>query len=136
MVELFCSLNGWRFLTVAVCVSTWKLIIANRIPHHHHSNPPTYPPTNEPTEPTHSPTHPPTNQPTNLGSLHGADEGEVALHEVGVGLLAEAVVVQLVVLHAPGLGQHPVEPLRDASPQRPHREVLAVKLARGIRVAN
>mmetsp|Transcript_26639 Transcript_26639/g.57986 ORF Transcript_26639/g.57986 Transcript_26639/m.57986 type:complete len:477 (-) Transcript_26639:107-1537(-) len=60
-------------------------------------------------------------QPHRLGVLKDlghllvlAEGGEVTLDEVGVAELAELVVVEVVVLHVPRLGQHPVQPVHRA----------------------
>mmetsp|Transcript_23325 Transcript_23325/g.68590 ORF Transcript_23325/g.68590 Transcript_23325/m.68590 type:complete len:366 (-) Transcript_23325:70-1167(-) len=53
---------------------------------------------------------------------HLAQVVEVPLDKVGVGVLAEGVVVQLVVLDVPRLGQHPVEPVHSAPLHGPECE--------------
>ena len=49
------------------------------------------------------------------GGLEVPGKGQVALDQVRIVLLAQAVVVKVVVLDVPRLRQHPVEPLRDCT---------------------
>ena len=58
------------------------------------------------------------------------DSFEVILDQIGVGRLAKAVVVQLVVLNVPRLDEHPVEPVDDAPPQAAHAELEPAVRAR------
>ena len=55
-----------------------------------------------------------------------ADQVEVTLDQIRILVLAEKVVVQLVVLHVPGLHQHPVEPVDAASVEAANSEGEAV----------
>mmetsp|Transcript_36651 Transcript_36651/g.58872 ORF Transcript_36651/g.58872 Transcript_36651/m.58872 type:complete len:248 (+) Transcript_36651:835-1578(+) len=62
------------------------------------------------------------------GQVALAQGRHVALHQVGVRLFAELVVVQVVVLDVPRLGHHPVHPVADAALQ-PLGECAAVEAA-------
>mmetsp|Transcript_182178 Transcript_182178/g.443336 ORF Transcript_182178/g.443336 Transcript_182178/m.443336 type:complete len:484 (-) Transcript_182178:62-1513(-) len=57
-----------------------------------------------------------------------AQRFHVALDEIGVGFFAELVVVEVVVLHVPRLGHHPVHPVRDPA-RDPLRERATVEAA-------
>mmetsp|Transcript_13701 Transcript_13701/g.36272 ORF Transcript_13701/g.36272 Transcript_13701/m.36272 type:complete len:263 (+) Transcript_13701:977-1765(+) len=65
-----------------------------------------------------------------LGALPGRG---VALEEVRVRVLTEAVVMQVVVLDAPGLREHPVEPVHRALEEAPDGEAAAAVLAGRVR---
>ena len=65
---------------------------------------------------------------------HLADGLQVPLHEVGVLHFPEAVVVKIVVLHVPGLGEHPVEPLHDPAPQATQGKALGEEILIRVRV--
>eukprot|EP00438_Fugacium_kawagutii_P017111 Skav204601 [mRNA] locus=scaffold672:241796:242889:+ [translate_table: standard] len=60
-----------------------------------------------------------------------AQQLEIVLHEVRILLLREVVMMGLVVLHIPGLGQHPVQPIQEAAETNGKDPALVV-LGQGI----
>jgi len=68
------------------------------------------------------------------GSLDRAQKVHVTFHNVGVRVLAQVVMVQIVMLNIPCLGKHPVHPVQESAPQTSNGKFEAVESARFLAV--